>query len=739
LNKFIVFLLAIGVIGFFSAQAYGQPVVIINENAGQTNTCGESFSCYNPHYVRFSTFESSPNEIIWENHDSEIHTITSGLQNENNAGELFDSGPILPGSDWSYQFTGPLQTDYHCKIHPWMKGQINIRLQQPGDGGMIVVNTNFNEIGFEKEDVQWPDEMARVLMIFTDIPSNYDPIDNTVIVNLQNENTGASWSIVLTISETETSPPVYETLLEPVSNYGMPGDSLVVKTKITFDGTTEVLPITDTILIVSGGSESFDSDADGILDVNDNCISVPNTLQVDTDNDGVGDMCDDSDADGDGILDRDDNCIETINRRQLDTDNDGVGNACNWNTDSDGDEIRDDLDNCPNVSNVIQWDRIDGGDGIGDACDDEDSDGVYDAIDNCWNVSNSDQSDDDYDLFGDACDLCRGFMTTNNNDSCNIDVFYEDIQFIQSIQNEVQSTKILSEKPTWVRILADSNTSPLDARANLEVKWNDGSITVKRTRTTIIQNQDFEDVNTFDFFFGVNTIHYADQVRAIINPPHRSESFEASFGESDYTNNDSGWIDIPSTWTTNHIPIIYIPIATYDGNTPACNFASIQEVDSIHDELVVIWPTSDLVAWISGSVELRETSDAKFGSDKLQSAMLNELKDVSTLSFDLGRNTKYAGLVCDSDGIPFSTPIGDAGFAYVNSDVSISSYASGVKTLAHELGHNFGLNHVRGCDTSDSRLGGSDSIDRTFPYTQNTNNGLDQGSIGKGKKILSPR
>ena len=730
----MVLILTIGALGFFSVPAYGA-VVIINENAGQSNSCVEFSTCYNPHNVSFGTWESSSNEIIWENHDSVTHTITSGLRNENNAGVLFDSGSILPGKDWSYQFTGPLKTDFHCKIHPWMEGQINIRQQVLSSetpmidmSGQILLLTN--QIAFEKEVVQWPDEMAHVLMTFTGTPSNYDPVNNIVTVNLDNENTGMSWSIVLTKSETETYPVgdtsllLYDTILEPVSNYGMPGDSLVLNTEISFDEIAQVLPVTDTILVVSRGSETFDSDGDGILDGNDNCISVPNTSQVDTDNDGVGDMCDDSDADGDGILDRDDNCIETINRRQLDTDNDGVGNACNGNIDSDGDEINDDLDNCPSVPNTGQWDRIDGGDGIGDACDDSDSDGVYDSIDNCWNVSNSNQNNDDSDRFGDACDLCRGFGSIKN-DSCNIDVFYDDIQVIQSIQDEGQPITILSGKPTWVRILADSDTSPLDALAKLQIKWNDGSITRKYAGANIKQNNDFEDANTFDFFFGVNTIQYVDQVRATINQPR-------VFGELDYTNNDSGWIDIPVTFKTNQINMIYIPIATYVGYTRACNYPSVQDVNSIHNDLEIIWPATEMKLWLSGSAGLYETSGAPWGSDELGAAILNDLKDVSTLSNGIGPNKKYAGLICDEDGVPSSTPIPFGGVAYVNSDVSASKYVNGVPTLAHELGHNFGLEHVRGCGVSDDTLGGSDQIDSTFPYTQNTNNGLDQGSMGKG-------
>jgi hypothetical protein len=58
------------------------------------------------------------------------------------------------------------------------------------------------------------------------------------------------------------------------------------------------------------------------------------------------------DTDGDGIVDQNDNCLDTPNSNQADTDGDGLGNAC---------------DNCPDVPNPDQKDRDN--DGIGDACD----------------------------------------------------------------------------------------------------------------------------------------------------------------------------------------------------------------------------------------------------------------------------------------------------------------------------------------------------------------------------------
>src|SRR3989338_8425402 len=70
-----------------------------------------------------------------------------------------------------------------------------------------------------------------------------------------------------------------------------------------------------------------DADNDGILDNADNCPSVANPKQTDTDKDGLVNSCDDE-SDGDGIINEQDNCYYTPNADQADKDNDGEGDAC---------------------------------------------------------------------------------------------------------------------------------------------------------------------------------------------------------------------------------------------------------------------------------------------------------------------------------------------------------------------------------------------------------------------------
>lgn len=127
---------------------------------------------------------------------------------------------------------------------------------------------------------------------------------------------------------------------------------------------------TTTGTVDSGSADAgvfSDIDADGVEDFLDNCPSISNADQIDTDQDGFGDVCDDDD-DNDGVADESD-VFPTDASESIDTDGDGIGN--NADTDDDGD-AQSDADELACGSNPLDVNSLSA---------DTDADGIPDCVD----------------------------------------------------------------------------------------------------------------------------------------------------------------------------------------------------------------------------------------------------------------------------------------------------------------------------------------------------------------------
>ena len=137
-----------------------------------------------------------------------------------------------------------------------------------------------------------------------------------------------------------------------------------------------------------------DSDGDGIVDVSDNCDFVVNPEQLDTDGDGIGDLCD-PDLDGDGVTNELDNCPMDYNPDQANNDNDSRGDICDSDDDNDGySDIQDFFPFDPN-----EWSDTDR-DGIGNNADTDDDNDNYLDTDDAFPLNPKEWLDTDGDGIG---------------------------------------------------------------------------------------------------------------------------------------------------------------------------------------------------------------------------------------------------------------------------------------------------------------------------------------------------
>ena len=77
-------------------------------------------SSYSPNPISIEKGQT----ITWYNGDTISHTVTSGQDNDKDAGEVFDSGAIIPNQYFSFKFDDSGEYQYYCIYHPSMVGEI---------------------------------------------------------------------------------------------------------------------------------------------------------------------------------------------------------------------------------------------------------------------------------------------------------------------------------------------------------------------------------------------------------------------------------------------------------------------------------------------------------------------------------------------------------------------------------------------------------------------------------------
>jgi len=93
-------------------------IVSIPEGSGAPG-CEETNECYIPATLNIST----DTKVVWENNDSAAHLATSGTPDGGPDG-AFDSGMIMAGATYEFEFSDKGEFAYYCLVHPWMVGTV---------------------------------------------------------------------------------------------------------------------------------------------------------------------------------------------------------------------------------------------------------------------------------------------------------------------------------------------------------------------------------------------------------------------------------------------------------------------------------------------------------------------------------------------------------------------------------------------------------------------------------------
>ena len=67
------------------------------------------------------------NLVVWTNNDDgAAHFVTPVTSYKDAYSGDFGSDAIMPGKTYTFLFTQEVNLPYYCKVHPWMKGEIDI-------------------------------------------------------------------------------------------------------------------------------------------------------------------------------------------------------------------------------------------------------------------------------------------------------------------------------------------------------------------------------------------------------------------------------------------------------------------------------------------------------------------------------------------------------------------------------------------------------------------------------------
>jgi plastocyanin len=101
------------------ATTTGPSIAASTTTAGGTSSGSTAATIQNFAFHPPTTNAKVAQKVTWSNDDSTTHTVTA----DNGS---FDSGNLSPGKSFSFTFAKSGTMKYHCSIHSFMHGTVNV-------------------------------------------------------------------------------------------------------------------------------------------------------------------------------------------------------------------------------------------------------------------------------------------------------------------------------------------------------------------------------------------------------------------------------------------------------------------------------------------------------------------------------------------------------------------------------------------------------------------------------------
>lgn len=325
----------------------------------------------------------------------------------------------------------------------------------------------------------------------------------------------------------------------------------------------------------------------------------------------------------------------------------------------------------------------------------------------------------------------------------NLDFSIDKVVFNQSVQvdleNNLNATPIIANKPGVLRVFINADKNNENKKVTIELGGSNNGVALE----SIIKEVALSDT-TFDTSDSSNNVVFFDindtkWMQADTSFYINIDPFNA-INETDETNNRYPSVDEKSFGFEDRykMRVNLVPVRSTQGSVSISNSLT----NGLKEYLQALYPLSEVEITIDSELDLSSMT-AKENGEGWDTILgeLNDYKDIAVSSDTTKADVFYYGFI-DREG---DSQSGLAGLAYIN---SIENFAQGgfepslvgigridtndlqslYETLAHEIGHNHGREHVDNSNETNDLCGVPGNVDTSYPYNSS---GSAYGRISK--------